>query len=121
MTDELRAAIVFIAGNKDKSDNRNLYTRLFDHKRTKFIAYNLQKSPNGSINMYDYDRGTYLNGIERYIYDFETKTSINMNYLGNQFTGTDMNSGECFQGSINGNSIYIYDNKCNEYYNYTIS
>lgn len=119
MTDELRAAIAFIVGNKDRF-KRSIATRLYDHKRVKYIAYNLQKNSQ-EINMYDYDRGTYLSGNINYIYDYDTKTYFNVNYSGNNFSGINMSNNENFQGSVNENSIYIYDKETKEYYNYSIN
>lgn len=118
MTDELRAAIAFIVGNKDK-DNKHTYNRLFDHKRAKYIPYNIQIIQTG-FYIYDYDRGTYLNGNKNYIYDFETEKNFNISYFGDCFFGLDMNNNTHFQGKISGNSIYIYDSQYDEYYNYMI-
>ena len=116
MTDEKRAAVAFICGNKYR---RIVATRLFDYNRNKYIPYNIQKNMYG-FNMFDYDRGSYLNGNDGQIFDFATNSYIQIVYNNFSFSGFDYQSGTSFNGIINNDSVSIYDYQGMRYYNYHI-
>lgn len=116
MTDEKRAAVAFICGNKFRD---YVATRLFDYNRNKYIPYNIQKNMYG-FNMFDYDRASYLNGNDNQIFDFATNSYIQIVYNNFSFSGFDYQSGTSFNGIINNDSVSIYDYQSMMYYNYHI-
>ena len=113
MEHELRAAIAFICGS------RFIKTaiRLYDDHQGKYIPYNIQRNKIG-FNWYDYDRKTYLNGNDSYIYDYQTKTYTYIVYTGNCFSGTHCESNTNFTGVVTGGLICITEwcsNECKTY------
>lgn len=70
--------------------------------------------------MYDYDRKSYLNGNDDNIFDFATKSYICITYQGLSFSGFDRQTGDSFNGIVNGFNISIYDYNLKTHFNYII-
>lgn len=116
MNNEKRAALAFVCGNRYRGI---IATRLYDHSRNKYLSYNLQKDASG-FNMFDYDRNSYLNGNENQLFDFFTKSYIQIYFNEQLFSGFDFQSSTSFYGIINGNLISIYDHQFGKYFNYIV-
>lgn len=116
MNNEKRAALAFICGNKYRVA---VASRLYDYNRNKYLSYDFQKNEHG-FNMFDYDRCSYLNGNGKQVFDFFTKSYINIFFNGRLFNGFDFQSSTSFNGIINGNLISIYDYQYGKYFNYIV-
>ena len=116
MTNEKRAATAFICGNMNRAIAG---TRLYDYSQGKLLPYSVDKQ-NDTINVYDFNRSSYLNGNNSMIYDYASQSYIQIIYNENTFSGYDFESESSFSGSYNNDVITIYDYQYGKHFNYCI-
>lgn len=93
---------------------------LYDFERRKYYHYNLV---NDSIrySLYDYDRGSYLQGNLSQLFDTKTQSYISVKLESNKFYAFDRRSGSYLYGNINNNFITVYDTQKADIFNILFS
>lgn len=110
-------AIAAIVAKQQGRDVRHVY----DYNQSKYVLvhFNSTSGPN-HVNLFDYDRSSYVTGTLPTIFDYGSGTYINLNINGNRFNGFDYETGSHFNGMINGNMVNIFDFQHGRYFNYGV-
>lgn len=110
-------AIAAIVAKQQGRDVRHVY----DYNQSKYVLVHFNStSGHNHINMFDYDRSSYVVGTLPTIFDYGSGTYINLNINGNRFSGFDYETGSHFNGMINGGMVNIYDFQSGRYFNYGV-
>ena len=116
MINDMRAAIVFLCACAQNNTEKRM---LYDFKQKKYYHYHLLKD-SIRYSLYDYGRGSYLQGNLSQIFDTKTQSYISLKLEGNRFIGLDRQSGSHIYGNINNNLITVFDTQKNKYIHYAI-
>lgn len=116
MINDMRAAIVFLCACAQNNTEKRM---LYDFKQKKYYHYHLLKD-SIRYSLYDYGRGSYLQGNLSQIFDTKTQSYISLKLEGNRFIGLDRQSGSHIYGNINNNLITVFDTQNNKYIHYAI-
>lgn len=115
MKQNSRACIAYIAACLNGASGSYVY----DFFQSKYISIGgVVNSTN--VNIYDYERGCYISGPPRNLYDYGNGAHIQLIMNGPQFRGYDYDTGNHYSGDISGNSISIYDYENSTYFDYRI-
>ena len=115
MKSNSRACIAYIAACLNGSSGSHVY----DYSQSKFISISGTVN-SSSVNVYDYDRGCFISGSPRSLYDYGNGAHIQLAMNGTQFNGYDYDTGNHYSGTINGNSVSIYDYENSSNFNYSV-
>lgn len=115
MKDDKRACIAAIAGIYNGVKAHSVY----DYSRGAYK--NIDVHINGrSVQLFDYDRSTYLSGTLSSLFDYGSSSYIQMNIRGNHFNGFDYETASYFDGSIRGRRVNIFDYGASTYFDYDL-
>lgn len=92
---------------------------VYCYKQSKYISLSGEATLK-SVNIYDYDRQTYISGSDNSLYDYGTKSYVSLDISGKTFNGYDYNSSAYFSGNIQNGSVSLYDYETSQYYSFAV-
>lgn len=115
MNSESRACVAYIAASLCGARSSFVY----DYSQAKYKNISGHAQSN-NVSIYDHDRNCYISGLPTNLYDYGSKSYIQLNMNTSQFNGYDFATSNHFSGSVNGNVVSIYDYGSSSHYNYSV-
>lgn len=119
MEDNRRACVVLMC--KILWDKNVYYRSVYDYKRAKYCSYSVNRSDNGTISIYDFDRGMLLYGNGGVFLDCNSSKYVILKRAGDFINGYDNKTGKYFVASIKGENVTIFDYENSCYFSYSVN
>lgn len=116
MNANLRACVAHLVG---RLSGQPVSPAVYDHSQKKSISVSGSVSM-GNVALYDHSRNAHLTGTVSNLYDHGEQSHLSLTVKDTTFEGHDHKSGCHFSGSINGQSVVIYDHESSQHHQYNI-
>ncbi len=119
MKNEKRACIAYMCGTIVNALSK--YSSVYDFTNRKYCNYHrLPSGVENGILVYDYERGGYVEGVLPNLYDYISKTYIQIRVDGERIQGYDNESVAYYIVEVIGNDVRIYDYEKSTYFLYRV-
>lgn len=112
-----RRALAYIAGVALSSASASA---VFDYETSSYFNFS-GTATTEKVDVFDYDRGCFVSGTPKSLYDYGTSNFIELKFGPNgKINGFDYATSSFFDGRVKGKSISIFDYEHSNYYEYSL-
>lgn len=100
--------------------NKHRYNGVYDMSLGTFASISSSGTNDNYLSFFDYNRGGYVSGNKRGLYDFPTSSHVTLTINNNNVSCFDLESGNSVSYTVNGGSVLAFDSQTGKYYNYNV-
>ena len=100
--------------------NKRRYNSVFDYVKSKYVNISSSGINGNYMSFFDYNRGGYVSGNEKKMYDYPTSSYVSLNVHNNIVNCYDYESGTYIMFTVKGNGITAFDYQSSSYLNYSV-
>ena len=101
--------------------NKRRYNCVYDFQKSKYVNVSSSGLNSNYMSFFDYNRGGYVSGNDRNMYDYPSSAYVSMNVHNNLVSCFDYESSSYVNFVVSSNGISAYDYQTSKYYNYSVS
>lgn len=101
--------------------NKRRYNSVFDFQKSEYLNVSSSGLNSNYMSFFDYNRGGYVSGNDRSMYDYPTSSYVSMKVQNNLVSCFDDESCSSVEFTVSSNGISAFDHQTSMNYNYSVS
>ena len=101
--------------------NKRRYNCVCDFQKNEYVNVSSSGLNSNYMSFFDYNRGGYVSGNDRNMYDYPTSAYVSMKVQNNSVSCFDYESCSYVEFKVNSNGISAFDHQTSRNYNYSVS
>lgn len=119
MNEKARACIAYIVGRMISGRDS---AGVFETSQAAHFSFSGNVSPS-LVSVHDIERNCAVigkgDGVRLHLHDFGSATELSLKIKGKQFSGYEIGTSKPFNGSVNSNTVSVYDYEDSTWYHYS--